>query len=116
MSKKVVTVEGLTEKQVKAILTSHGCRVKVSTTEVKRDFEEIYDEIERRVDCGLLRIYCINQEADFGVLAVKEGSGIGVGKARCKPTDNYDYSRGRALATARACGFTDLEQELLEIM
>lgn len=42
--------------------------------------------------------------------------GIGSGCARCNPEDTYDYNIGYYLALTRACGWKDLEEELLSIL
>lgn len=42
--------------------------------------------------------------------------GVGSGCARCNPKDTYDYDIGYFLSLVRACGWKDLEKELLSIL
>lgn len=42
--------------------------------------------------------------------------GINLGCAHCNPKDDYNYRVGYFLSLVRACGWEDLEEELLSIL
>lgn len=42
--------------------------------------------------------------------------GINLGCAHCNPKDDYNYRVGYFLSLVRACGWKDLEEELLSIL
>lgn len=79
--------------------------------------EEIFSKINNRFDHSNFYVeYHKEIYNAFYVAVVIPKKGVRIGVAKCNPADNYDYEIGYYLALTRACGWKDLEEELLSAL
>lgn len=117
MNKKVVAVENLNVEQVRKALkqAGHYC-ARVVIRKIPMTFEEILWQVRDRIAKAGFITCSRNAGQGVAIIVYNDKGIVGSGVARCRDTDTFDYDRGWALATARACGYKDIEQALLKIL
>lgn len=79
-----------------------------------KTISNIIDEIQSRyILSGYDVIQTFNIENGFFILVCHLKKGYRCGSSKCNPVDKYKEYVGYYLALARACGWEDLEKELL---
>ena len=88
--------------------------VKIPRQKKEKTIEDIFGEIEYRYNNSQ---YCekrFAQNANQAIILVSHyKKGYQLGKSKRNPTDDYRQPIGYYLALVRACGWKDLEEELL---
>ena len=88
--------------------------VKVLKQKKEKTIDDIFDEIEYRYNNSQYHEEKFIQNENRAIILVSHyKKGYQLGKSKRNPTDNYCQLIGYYLALTRACGWEDLEQELL---
>ena len=88
--------------------------VKAPKQKKEKTIDDIFDEIQRRYEASnynLVNKY--NGVNKTTILIYHSKKGYKIGQSKCNPIDKYQQLVGYYLALTRACGWEDLEQELL---
>lgn len=76
--------------------------------------QQIFDEIQYRFTGSNFSLYeTFETDLTRYTFVWHPEKGYKVGSSRCNPSDSYNYYAGYYLALCRACGWKDLEEQLV---